>query len=233
MFRRPMTIARFALAFIAAALLLVPAGQADAKRRSSAHWSGHGNSKWSKGTLTVGQTRRAIASAIAKQHSKLGGLRMKPSDVNVTLKLAPDGKTALWRATPKAKRGSSLAKLASFGKTSFEFKGTVDVSLRNPTKQQINDKAFSIFKGRKTATAKTDWSKAKKQLTKYGRKPRETTIAKLAYKLFKGRKAATAKSDWQRAEKQLKLDLDSGSRVTFLNSSKSFNAASKRLFSVK
>ncbi|PIE17341.1 MAG: hypothetical protein CSA65_09270 [Proteobacteria bacterium] len=236
MIRTARSLARF-VAVLAVALIAVWATDADARRhtrRRGSHWAGHGNKlSWGKGKLTAGQARASIAAAVAKRYGKLGGLRLRPADVNVTIKVAADGKTALWRATAKPRTGSSLRKLASFGRTDFELKGTIDVSLRNPNKDQIRTRAFSFYKERSQASAKTDWSKAQKQLSRFGAKPQKSTIQKLAYALYKGRRSGSATKDWRRAEKELKLDLYSGSRVTFINSSKAFNQASRRLFGAK
>lgn len=225
------------VAVLAVALLVSWASDADARRhtrRSGSHWAGHGNKlSWGKGKLTAGQARASIAAAVAKRYGKLGGLRLRPADVNVTFKVAADGKTALWRATPKPRTGSSLRKLATFGRSNFELKGTIDVSLRNPSNDQIRSRAFSLYKERNQGSAKTDWTKANKQLTRFGSKPRKSTIQKLAYSLYKGRSAGSATKDWRRAEKELKLDLYSGGRVTFISSSKAFNQASRRLFGAK
>jgi acyl-CoA-binding protein len=236
MTRTARSLARY-VAVLAVALIAVWATDADARRhtrRSGSHWAGHGNKRsWGKGKLTAGQARASIAAAVAKRYGKLGGLRLRPADVNVTFKVAADGKTAMWRATPKARTGSALRKLASFGRTNFELKGTIDVSIRNPSNDQIRNRAFTLYKQRSQGSAKTDWTKAKKQLTRFGSKPQRNTIQKLAYSLYKSRRAGSATKDWRRATKELKLDLYSGSRVTFINSSKAFNQTSRRLFGTK
>jgi hypothetical protein len=215
---------------LVAALQLLVAGAAHA-RKGRSHYMSHGNAKWAKRTLTVGQARKAIALAVAKKLSApRTGMRINPQDINVTVKLGADGKTALWRAEAKPRRGSPWRKMMDKGiKVDASFQGTVDVALRQPTQSQIKVRAQQLFQERRTATAKSDWHQAKQRLTRFGNRPRERTVRKQAHKLYQGRTAATAKSDYYKAERELTLDL--GNRVTFINSSKQFHALSQKLMS--
>ncbi|MCA9671422.1 MAG: hypothetical protein KC503_37755 [Myxococcales bacterium] len=191
------------------------------------HWAGHGNGKWSNRTLTVGQARRAIAHAIAGQHAKLGGLRINPGDVKVSLKLGADGKTAVWRAEAKPRaRDGRLAKLLAWGNGAgkpIELKGTIDISLRSPAKSAIDKRAFQISRGNQ----KSDWFQAEKIASRFGAKPRRSTIARIANQLYQ-RRAAGRDAHFIAAEKELKLDLYSGTRVKI--SDNAFRQTTKQLF---
>ncbi len=212
------------------AMLLIPmSGMARPKGKLYAH---HGNQKFSRKSLSVGQARHSIAQSVAKRMNiPRSGFMVKPSQIKVSIKMAPDGKTAVWRATVKPRRGSAYAKLGKhFGtQVKSQHYGTIDVSLRKPTQNQIRTKAYEIYKTRKGSTAKSDWLTAEKKLTRYGNKPRKSTIAKAAYKIFQGRQRATAKGDWYKAERQLTRDLNGG-RVKFISSPKAYNNTLRSMF---
>ena len=146
--------------------------------------------------------------------------------------MAPDGKTAVWRATVKPRHGSAYDKLGKHFGTQVKSKlyGTINVGLRKPSQNQIRTKAFELYKARKSGSAKGDWLAAEKQLTKYGNKPRSSTIRKLAFKLYhQGRQRGNARTDWYKAEKMLTRDLNGG-RVKFINSSKAYNNTLRSMF---
>ena len=220
--------ATFKAALILSLLLLPFSGLAKGKL-----YAQHGNQKFGRKSLSVGQARKSVAMSVASRlNVPRSGFLVKPSQIKVSIKMAPDGKTAVWRATVNPRRGSAYAKLGKhFGtKVSSQLYGTINVALRNPTQNQIRARAHDIYKQRTSATAKSDWLAAEKKLTRFGNKPRTSSIRKLAFQLYQGRQRATAKTDWSTAQKQLRQDLNSGSRVKFINSSKAYNNTLRSMF---
>ena len=192
----------------------------------------HGNQKFSRKSLSVGQARNSVAMSVAKRlNVPRSGFMVKPSQIKVSIKMAPDGKTAVWRASVKPRRGSAYDKLGKhFGtQVKSQMYGTINVGLRAPTQNQIRTKAFELYKARKSGNAKSDWVAAEKQLTKFGNKPRTSTIRKLAFKMYQGRQKGTARSDWFKAQKMLTRDLNGG-RVKFINNSKAYNNTLRSMF---
>ena len=210
------------------AMLMLPA-TGMARGKLYAH---HGNQKFSGKSLTVGQARHSVALSVAQRMNvPRSGFMVKPSQIKVSIKMAPDGKTAVWRATVKPRRGSAYDKLGKhFGtQVKSQLYGTINVALRAPTQNQIRTKAFELYKARKTGDAKSDWLSAEKKLTRYGNKPRKSSIQKLAFQLYQGRQRGTAKTDWFKAQKLLSQDLNGG-RVQFLNSPKAYNNTLRSMF---
>ena len=214
-------------ALLIALLMLPMSGMARGKL-----YAHHGNQKFSRKSLTVGQARHSVANSVARRlNVPRSGFMVKPSQIKVSIKMAPDGKTAVWRATVKPRRGSAYDKLGKhFGtQVKSQMYGTINVALRNPTNNQIRTRAFQIYKQRKAGDAKSDWLTAEKRLTRYGNKPRKSSISKLAFQLYQGRQRATAKTDWSKAQKELRRDLNGG-RVKFINSPKAYNNTLRSMF---
>jgi hypothetical protein len=196
-------------AALAVVSLVVPAQAAPPVARSRApykHYQTHGNAKWGKKTLSVGKAREAIANAVARKLSvHANGLIVNPSEINVTVKLAADGKTAYWSAEPHVRADSRLKALFKEGASRLDvsMRGSIDVSLREVSEAQIA-KRISEIKGRSNgASAQTDWRQAEKELGKYGNQPRSETIKRRAYQIWETR---SGKADWQQAERELSKD---------------------------
>jgi hypothetical protein len=205
------------------------AGFAQAKAGSE-HWASHGNSKWSRNTLTLGQARVAIAMAVANRLSaNHTGLTINPRDIQVTLKVGADGKTAIWRAEALPRSGSPWNQMVQHGfRVDTTLQGTIDVALRTPAQTQIAERAQTLYQQRLSATDKTDWAQAQQQLSRFGHRPREKTVRQHAQILYTERNNMTAQTEWTKAERQLTLDF--GQRVQFIDSSKKFHAAQQQLF---
>ena len=214
-------------ALLIALLLLPMSGMARGKL-----YAHHGNQKFSRKSLSVGQARHSVAMSVASRlNVPRSGFMVKPSQIKVSIKMAPDGKTAVWRASVRPRRGSAYDKLGKhFGtQVKSQMYGTINVALRNPSQNQIRTKAFNLYKTRKAGDAKSDWLTAEKKLSRYGNKPRKSSIRKLAFKLYQGRQRGTANSDWLQAQKSLRQDLNGG-RVKFINSSKAYNNTLRSMF---
>lgn len=123
----------------------------------------HGNNKLGKNTLTVKQARLAVANAINLQSGatlKNMRMRVRPEQIQITLQKTVDGQV-LFAAKLKADGRTRQAK--KFNATA-EFRGVLDIQLKNPSPAAIRDAAYFVSKSKNSADPVSNWLKAEKQL---------------------------------------------------------------------